>query len=70
MSRQGIKDFGGYPRDSDSVLRSKSSVTKEASFEGYNGSGEYPDRAKDILKTQQETVSKYRGQKMKEGYRN
>lgn len=69
MSRQAIKDFGGYPKDSDAVLNSKSKVERQPEFGGYDGSGEYPDRAKDILKAQKETVSKYHGQKMKEGYR-
>ena len=70
MSRQAIKDFGGYPKDSDGVLHSKSKTQSHEKFSGYDGSGEYPDTSRDVLRAQKETVSKLHGQKMKEGYRN
>lgn len=69
MSRQAIKDFGGYARSSDEVLRDKSKIERVESMSGYDGSGEYPDENKDIVAAQRETVRKLHSQKMKPGYR-
>jgi hypothetical protein len=70
MSRQAIKDFGGYPKDSDEVLSRGTKVSRMEKFNGYDGSGEYPDTSKDILTQQKKTVDTYKRQKMKEGFRN
>lgn len=70
MSRQAIKDFGGYARSSDEVLSKPSHNKRVESMDGYDGSGEYPDRNRDIVGQQKKTVSMLHGQKMKEGYRN
>lgn len=69
MSRQAIKDFGGYARSSDEVLSKPSKNSRVESMDGYDGSGEYPDRNRDIVSQQKQTVSKLQSQKMKEGYR-
>lgn len=69
MSRQAIKDFGGRPRSCDEVLRDKSKVERVESMSGYDGSGDYPDRNRDIVDAQKETVRKLHSQKMKPGYR-
>ena len=69
MSRQGIKDFGGYARTSDEVLKRPSKTERVESMDGYDGSGEYPDRNRDIVSQQRKTVDLMHRQKMKEGYR-
>ncbi len=70
MSRQAVKDFGGYAKSSDEVLSKPSHNKRVESMDGYDGSGEYPDRNKDIVAQQRKTVSEMHRQKMKEGYRN
>ena len=69
MSRQAIKDFGGYARSSDEVLSKPSKHERVESMDGYDGSGEYTDSNRDIVMQQRKTVSEMHRQKMKEGYR-
>ena len=69
MSGQAIKDFGGYARTSDEVLSRPSHNKRVESMDGYDGSGEYPDRNRDIVAQQRKTVDLMHKQKMKEGYR-
>ena len=69
-SRQGIKDFGGYPKTSDEVLSRASHNKRIEGISGFESSGRYPDEEKDIVEAQRKTVSSLHSQKMKEGYRN
>jgi len=70
MSGRRITDMGGYPHTSDMAMSSKNRVTHEKSAEGAGSMMDYPDTTNHIYRDQEHGISKIKGHKMKDGYRN
>ena len=70
MSGRRINDYGGYPRDSDGMMKSKNRLSHEMSAEGAGHlNSEYPDTTEDIHRVQDEGIRKAEARKIKPGYR-
>lgn len=66
---QKISDHGGYAKDSDALMKSKTHVKHESSASGAGAVGKYEDTTEAIKGVQMAGDGKIRGHKMKDGYR-
>ena len=69
MAGRHITDHGGYPGDSDALMKSKTHVKHYHSAEGSGGIKDYPDTTEHIHRDQMKGDGEVRRQPMKPGYR-
>lgn len=71
MSGRRIDDYGGYPKTSEELMKSKNKLKEYSSAEGAGHIGmDYPDTTEDIHRDQDQGVGKIDKRRMKPGYRN
>lgn len=64
-----IDDFGGWPKDSDGMMKSRNKLKEYKSAEGAGGLEEYPDSTEEIRRDQERGESLMKRHKQKSGYR-
>ena len=69
MADRRIDDFGGMPKTSDELMKSKTHVKHYSSAEGAGHMADYPDTTEAIKKDQEHADKKVKQQPMKPGYR-
>jgi len=69
MADRRIDDFGGMPKTSDELMKSKTHVKHFSSAEGAGHMKDYPDTTEEIKRDQEQGVSKIKKHPQKTGYR-
>lgn len=69
MADRRIDDFGGMPKTSDELMKSKTHVKHFSSAEGAGHMADYPDTTEAVKKDQEHGVKKIKQHPQKPGYR-
>lgn len=70
MAEMKIDDYGGWPRTSEQMMKSKTHTKEYKSAEGAGEIRNYPDTTEEIKRDQDHGIGKAKGRPMKPGYRN